>query len=805
MHKYFLLFSRTWRSTLLPLKAYPMKDEFSDPRTHSSNNLEQVLNNSERESASAKLMLRPYTERSSRSSRIIKVEGGPAPSTINGGLLLSSLFLFWKNFRIRKKNYTFIEEPNPFAMSSKSEVSNKTSQKSDILIRKKFFAQPNSVLTTTLDTDRSQGDLSSALKKRNISRIFILFFLHLSHLRSLHVDESQDELRSFSVFNKFELHHKPRLRSYLKFESTTRPVMNLLDSWNQYLRRLPRIHKASLAIPYVFVSGIFLTFFTIDQKGTHIHNLEKIDSRAVTTEMMRESSTQPRLSISDLEIMNSSEIYSKSWTLAELRASKRPILFFCFESLRISTVCSKIFLLWGILQIWRGIRPGQSTLQDTRLQLRIISPEQNKKSLKDVQGIEKYQTILKICVDSIYSNQSFFQGIYHAGLPFLLSRLKAGSLIGRDGSKKTSRKLSAPKGYLFLGPPGSGKTLCAQAIAGEAQVPLLCLSASEIQKQIESGTKIGAIRVRNLFKQTRAHTPCILFLDEIDSLAHSDSFTDLDSEVIEHTKKINNLTSGQDQQISFLEKNQNLAHKPGFNGEVDQNKLNFESSLSPQMVIASRDALFEKLLSSNKSKKTGSERGDRAILTEFLVQMDSFSIQDGFCVIGTTNFLDLLDSAFIRSGRFDRLLTLSYPGKKDRQQLLKFYGQSSPQNKNFFIFSSFQVTKITTLWGHFSKFMKKRLGSTKSLETKLHGDFVNKQVDVDWTFWAEQTQGLSAADIAKIMNESSLYLIRKKFTDWSAPRTHSYGVKTISSPETLKHTAESIQKGLNIITARKNF
>jgi len=399
--------------------------------------------------------------------------------------------------------------------------------------------------------------------------------------------------------------------------------------------------------------------------------------------------------------------------------------------------------------------------------------------------------------------------MYHAGLPFLLSRLKAGSLISRDRSKKTSGKLSAPKGYLFLGPPGSGKTLCAQAIAGEAQVPLLCLSASEIQKQIESGTKIGAIRVRNLFKQTRAHTPCILFLDEIDSLAHSDSFIDLNSEVVEHAKKINTLTSGQDQQISFLEKNQNLAHKPGFNAEVDQDTLNFESSVSPQMVMASRDALFEKLLSSNKSKKTPSERGDRAILTEFLVQMDSFSIQDGFCVIGTTNFLDLLDSAFIRSGRFDRLLSLSYPGKKDRQQLLQFYGQSSQQNKNFFTFFNLQVTKRKTFWVHFLKLGISRADLKKSLETQRQmtneSDFVNKQGDVDWTFWAEQTQCLSAADIAKIMNESSLYLIRKKFTDWSGPRTHSYERKTISSQETMKHTAESIQKGVNIITARKNF
>ncbi|WP_309905718.1 ATP-dependent zinc metalloprotease FtsH [Variovorax soli] len=88
----------------------------------------------------------------------------------------------------------------------------------------------------------------------------------------------------------------------------------------------------------------------------------------------------------------------------------------------------------------------------------------------------------------------------------------------RSPEKYTRLGGSAPKGVLLIGAPGTGKTLLAKAVAGEAGVPFFSMSASEFVEMIVG---VGAARVRDLFKEARAHAPAIIFIDEIDSIGRA--------------------------------------------------------------------------------------------------------------------------------------------------------------------------------------------------------------------------------------------------------------------------------------------
>ena len=90
----------------------------------------------------------------------------------------------------------------------------------------------------------------------------------------------------------------------------------------------------------------------------------------------------------------------------------------------------------------------------------------------------------------------------------IVNFLKDQDKYGRLGARM-------PKGALLVGPPGTGKTLLAKAIAGEASVPFFFISGSEF---VEMFVGVGAARVRDLFEQAKKHSPCIIFIDELDAL-----------------------------------------------------------------------------------------------------------------------------------------------------------------------------------------------------------------------------------------------------------------------------------------------
>jgi cell division protease FtsH len=88
----------------------------------------------------------------------------------------------------------------------------------------------------------------------------------------------------------------------------------------------------------------------------------------------------------------------------------------------------------------------------------------------------------------------------------------------KDPEKYTRLGGTAPKGVLLIGAPGTGKTLLARAVAGEAGVPFFSMSAAEFVEMIVG---VGAARVRDLFKQAREHAPAIIFIDELDSIGRA--------------------------------------------------------------------------------------------------------------------------------------------------------------------------------------------------------------------------------------------------------------------------------------------
>lgn len=104
-----------------------------------------------------------------------------------------------------------------------------------------------------------------------------------------------------------------------------------------------------------------------------------------------------------------------------------------------------------------------------------------------------------------------------------------------------------PKGALLVGPPGTGKTLLAQAVAGESQVPFFSISGSEF---VEMFVGMGAARVRDLFKQAQEKAPCIVFIDEIDTIGK---------------KRDGSGFGGNDEREQTL--NQLLTEMDGFSGE----------------------------------------------------------------------------------------------------------------------------------------------------------------------------------------------------------------------------------------------
>ncbi len=208
----------------------------------------------------------------------------------------------------------------------------------------------------------------------------------------------------------------------------------------------------------------------------------------------------------------------------------------------------------------------------------------------------------------------------------------------KNPKKYTALGGKIPKGCLLVGPPGTGKTLLAKAMAGEAQVPFFSMSGSDF---VEMFVGVGASRVRDLFKQAREKSPCIIFIDEIDAIGRARG------------------------------KNAMMAND---------------------------------------------ER--ESTLNQMLVEMDGFGGDSGIIILAATNRPDVLDSALLRPGRFDRQIGIDIPDLAGREQIFKVH------LKNIKIAQDLDILKL-----------------------------------------AEQTPGFAGADIANVCNEAALIAARKGKTE----------------------------------------
>jgi cell division protease FtsH len=129
---------------------------------------------------------------------------------------------------------------------------------------------------------------------------------------------------------------------------------------------------------------------------------------------------------------------------------------------------------------------GSAALRFGKSKARVLMDQQPKVTFKDVAGCDEAKQELQEIIEFLKEPQKFQR------------------LGGR-----------IPKGALLLGPPGSGKTLLARAVAGEAGVPFFSMSGSDF---VEMFVGVGASRVRDLFEQAKRNAPCIVFVDEIDAV-----------------------------------------------------------------------------------------------------------------------------------------------------------------------------------------------------------------------------------------------------------------------------------------------
>ena len=251
------------------------------------------------------------------------------------------------------------------------------------------------------------------------------------------------------------------------------------------------------------------------------------------------------------------------------------------------------------------------------------------------------------------------------------------------GAPKTTFKFGnlLPKGFLFVGPPGTGKTFLVQAIAGEAGVPVLVQSGSSLTDAGENDK--GAQRLKNLFKKARQLAPCIVFIDEIDTLGEARQNVMRNPDAQQGTDDlIQSLHKYKKSSNILTDERSSPEHSKGMSGVFSKPLEKLKLSVKKSGNIAEKQNksninVSEKFQNTQKNQeKQKANQEQLNLLMQLLIELDGLKSRKGVIVIGATNRPRVLDPALTRPGRFDRVLNLELPGKKKRIEILKLYSQN---------------------------------------------------------------------------------------------------------------------------------